>query len=80
MTAKKGFLLLLIAVLVAAFFLFDLGQYLSLDYLKSQQAAFQELAGEHPLRVLGGFFALYVLVTALSLPGAAILTDRKSVV
>ncbi|WOA32246.1 FAD-dependent oxidoreductase [Alloalcanivorax xenomutans] len=74
MTAKKGFLMLLIAALVAAFFLFDLGQYLSLDYLKSQQAAFQELAGEHPLRVLGGFFVLYVLVTALSLPGAAILT------
>lgn len=74
MNLKKGLLLFLITALVAAYFLLDLGQYLSLDYVKAQQAAFQQLLQDHPVTVLGGFFVLYVLVTALSLPGAAILT------
>ena len=74
MSIKKVALLLVIVALVAGYFFFDVGQYLSLDYLKAQRGAFQGLAGEHPVAVLGGFFALYVLVTALSLPGAAIMT------
>ncbi|MBL7250570.1 FAD-dependent oxidoreductase [Alloalcanivorax marinus] len=74
MSIKKVALLLVIVTLVAGYFFFDVGQYLSLDYLKEQRGAFQALAGEHPVAVLGGFFALYVLVTALSLPGAAIMT------
>ncbi|MFP1681421.1 FAD-dependent oxidoreductase [Alloalcanivorax sp. C16-1] len=74
MSIKKVALLLVIVALVAGYFFFDVGQYLSLDYLKAQRGAFQALAGEHPVAVLGGFFALYVLVTALSLPGAAIMT------
>ncbi|GAA5127095.1 FAD-dependent oxidoreductase [Alloalcanivorax gelatiniphagus] len=74
MSIKKMTLLLVIVALVAGYFFFDVGQYLSLDYLKQQQGAFQTLASEHPVAVLGGFFALYVLVTALSLPGAAIMT------
>ncbi len=74
MSIKKVVLLLVIVALVAGYFIFDVGRFLSLDYLKEQRGAFQALAGEYPLAVLGGFFALYVLVTALSLPGAAIMT------
>ena len=74
MNVKKLALLIVIAALVASYFVFDLGQFLSLDYLKAQRGAFQSLAAEQPVLVLGGFFVLYVAVTALSLPGAAIMT------
>jgi pyruvate/2-oxoglutarate dehydrogenase complex dihydrolipoamide dehydrogenase (E3) component/uncharacterized membrane protein YdjX (TVP38/TMEM64 family) len=74
MSRSKLFLVLAVVVFIAAFFLFDGGQYLSLAYLKSRQA---ELAGWYaaePWKVAGLFFGVYVLVTALSLPGAVIMT------
>lgn len=74
MNAKKGLLLTLIAALIGSYFLFDLGQYLSLDYLKQQQAAFDHLYQDSPWLVLVGFLSLYIAIAALSLPGAAILT------
>jgi pyruvate/2-oxoglutarate dehydrogenase complex dihydrolipoamide dehydrogenase (E3) component/uncharacterized membrane protein YdjX (TVP38/TMEM64 family) len=74
MNPKKTGLAVLVATLVAAYFAFDLGRYLSLDYLKASQSAFAALYAERPLAVAAGFFALYVLVTAASFPGAAILT------
>ncbi|HBY48621.1 MAG TPA: TVP38/TMEM64 family protein, partial [Alcanivorax sp.] len=54
MNVKKVALLGVIAALVASYFVFDLGQYLSLDYLKAQRGAFQSLAAEQPVLVLGG--------------------------
>jgi pyruvate/2-oxoglutarate dehydrogenase complex dihydrolipoamide dehydrogenase (E3) component/uncharacterized membrane protein YdjX (TVP38/TMEM64 family) len=53
---------------------FDLGQYLTLDALKSQQAAIDAFYRANPVLVIAAFFALYVIVTALSVPGAAIMT------
>jgi len=70
----KKVLIAVVIALVAAFFIFDLGRFLSLDYLKSQQAALADLYANRPLAVIGGFFAVYVAATSLSLPGAAILT------
>ncbi|QCB46589.1 bifunctional TVP38/TMEM64 family protein/FAD-dependent oxidoreductase [Hydrogenophaga sp. PAMC20947] len=69
-------LLLLIAVVlgIVAFFAFDLGRFLTLDYIKESQAAFVELYANQPLRVAAVYFLLYVVATALSLPGAAIIT------
>lgn len=64
----------LFALAIAAWFLFDLGQYLTLDTLKAQQAAFNGLYRSDPLLVLGLFFLAYVVLTALSVPGAVILT------
>lgn len=72
-TSKLAVLVVVIA-LVAAFFLFDLGRYFSLDYFKSQEAAIMAYFDTHPWRTAGIFFAIYVAVTALSLPGAAIMT------
>ncbi len=72
--SKKVILLLVVAAAVAAFFAFDLGQYLSLAAIKEHQADLGALYAGHPLLVLGLFFAAYVAVTALSLPGAAIMT------
>jgi len=71
---NKKFILIVVAILVAAFFIFDLGRFLSLDYLKSQQAALDSLYSSRPFFVIASFFAIYVAATSLSLPGAAILT------
>ncbi|MEQ3724935.1 FAD-dependent oxidoreductase [Alcanivorax sp.] len=74
MNIKKALLLVILAALIASYFIFDLGQYFSLDYIKEQQSAFDALYQDNPALILGGFFTLYVIVTALSLPGAAIMT------
>ncbi|WP_299185011.1 bifunctional TVP38/TMEM64 family protein/FAD-dependent oxidoreductase [uncultured Psychrobacter sp.] len=71
---KRIFLILLILILAASFFYFDLNQLLTLDGLKGSMAQFNDYKAQSPLLVIGGFFLLYVIVTALSLPGAAILT------
>jgi pyruvate/2-oxoglutarate dehydrogenase complex dihydrolipoamide dehydrogenase (E3) component/uncharacterized membrane protein YdjX (TVP38/TMEM64 family) len=74
MSKKKLLILALFVALIVAFFAFDLGRFLSLDYIKSRQAEFTALAADKPLLVGGAFFAVYVAVCALSLPGAAIMT------
>ncbi len=74
MDRKKLLLLALLAALLAAFFVFDLGRYFSLEFFKSQQAAIDAYYQAHPLRTLLIYFLIYVAVTALSLPGAAIMT------
>jgi pyruvate/2-oxoglutarate dehydrogenase complex dihydrolipoamide dehydrogenase (E3) component/uncharacterized membrane protein YdjX (TVP38/TMEM64 family) len=71
---KKIFILLAIVAAISAFFILDLGRYLSLDYIKGSQQKFADLYAANPAGVIAGFFAIYVAVTALSFPGAAILT------
>ncbi len=71
--SKKIALLLIGAGLVALFFWFDLGHYLTLAYLKGSQAKLQALYAGEPLVVIAGYMAVYILVTALSLPGAVVL-------
>ncbi|MFN7121187.1 MAG: FAD-dependent oxidoreductase [Hydrogenophaga sp.] len=74
MSFRKIFLLAIVALGIAAFFFFDLGRFLSLDYLKQSQARFETLYAAEPLKVSLAYFALYVVATALSFPGAAIIT------
>ena len=74
MTRKKTGLLLLVLALLVAFFAFDLGQYLSLEYLKARQIELEAYFEAHRLRTLLIFFIIYVVVTGVSLPGAAIMT------
>ncbi len=74
MNPRKVLLLLALALAIGAFFVFDLGRFLSLDYLKQSQANFAELYASRPLQVAGVFFLIYVAATALSLPGATIIT------
>ena len=71
---KRVLLSLLVAGMVIAFFAFDLDHYLTLEFLKQRQGEFAVLREQSPWQVAGLFFALYVTATALSLPGAAILT------
>jgi pyruvate/2-oxoglutarate dehydrogenase complex dihydrolipoamide dehydrogenase (E3) component/uncharacterized membrane protein YdjX (TVP38/TMEM64 family) len=71
---KKVLLFVIAITLVALFFHFDLNRLLTLEGLKGSMAQFGQWREQSPLLVIGGFFTLYVLVAALSLPGAAILT------
>lgn len=71
---KRIALLALLAAAIAAYFWFDLGQYLRLDAFKAQQAQIIAAKDANPLLYIGGFFLIYVIVTALSLPGAAIMS------
>ena len=71
---KRILLILLILILAASFFYFDLNQLLTLDGLKGSMTQFNDYKAQSPLLIIGGFFLLYIVVTALSLPGAAILT------
>ncbi len=61
-------------VLVLLFFIYDLQQFLTLEYLKMSLVRFTELYAHHPFLVMGTFLILYILTTGLSLPGAVILT------
>ena len=60
--------------MVGGFFAFDLGRWFSLAQAKQLQGELASLYAAQPLGVLAGFFAVYVAATALSLPGATILT------
>ncbi|MBM3356649.1 MAG: pyridine nucleotide-disulfide oxidoreductase [Betaproteobacteria bacterium] len=73
---KKNRLVLLavIVALVAAFFTLDLGRYLTLEFFKSQQAVVAGYLEAYPFRTAAVFFVIYVAVTGLSLPGAALMT------
>ncbi len=74
MNPRKLLLIVIIATLVGIFFAFNLGRFFSLDFVKSQQAAIDAWRAAQPMRAAGIFFAVYVAVTGLSLPGAAIMT------
>ncbi|MDQ5907913.1 MAG: hypothetical protein QG599_3 [Pseudomonadota bacterium] len=74
MNPRKLLLIVAIAILVGVFFAFDLGRFFSLDFVKSQQAAIDAWRTTQPMLTAGIFFAVYVAVTGLSLPGAAIMT------
>jgi uncharacterized membrane protein YdjX (TVP38/TMEM64 family) len=67
-------LLALVIALVAGYFLFDLGRYFDLAFLKQVHGSAVALVNERPVLSSVGFFLAYVLVTALSLPGAAVMT------
>ena len=60
--------------MAGAFFALDLGRFLGLEYLRGAQLEFRALYGTRPALVVGGSFAAYVAVTALSPPGATALT------
>lgn len=61
-------------ILVALFFYFDLKSYLTLAALKEHRQQLLEYYAVHKLIMVAGFMAVYIVQTALSLPGAAILS------
>jgi pyruvate/2-oxoglutarate dehydrogenase complex dihydrolipoamide dehydrogenase (E3) component/uncharacterized membrane protein YdjX (TVP38/TMEM64 family) len=71
---KKYLIVVLIIVAVVAYWFFDIDRYLSLEGIKAAQAQLDSWRSGSPLLAGLSFFALYIAVTALSLPGAAVLT------
>ena len=74
MNSRKLFIAALLLAGIGAFFALDLGRYLSLAFLKDSQASFRVVFDQNPVWVTLVFFAVYVAVTGLSLPGAVIMT------
>ena len=74
MRLRQIVLLLLLALAIGAFVALDLGRYLSFEQLKASQASFAQLHAEQPITVAVVYFLVYVLATALSFPGATIIT------
>lgn len=70
--ARLGVLLAVAAVAVAGYLRF--GDALSLAAIAEQEAALRDYQQAHPWLVYGAAFLVYVAVTGLSLPGAAVLT------
>ncbi|WP_153447031.1 FAD-dependent oxidoreductase [Vibrio algicola] len=71
---KKIVILTSAVVLVIVFFALDLHHVLTLDGIKYRMDDFQHWQQTSPILVASAFFFIYVIVTTLSLPGAAILT------
>jgi uncharacterized membrane protein YdjX (TVP38/TMEM64 family) len=74
MNIKKGALFLLIALVVGSFLYFDLGKYLTLEGLKANRASLEALRETHAILFSAVFVIIYIIQTAFSLPGAAILS------
>jgi uncharacterized membrane protein YdjX (TVP38/TMEM64 family) len=60
--------------LVLLFKVLGLGQYFTLSYIKSSQEKFAALYAERRLIMIAAYMLSYILVTSLSLPGAAVMT------
>jgi uncharacterized membrane protein YdjX (TVP38/TMEM64 family) len=74
MRFRQVFLLLLLASAIGTFVALDLGRFLSFEQLKASQASFAQLHADQPFIVAAAYFLIYVLATALSIPGAVIIT------
>jgi uncharacterized membrane protein YdjX (TVP38/TMEM64 family) len=80
MKMKKLMLVLLAACAVGFFFWFDLGSILTLEGLKGNRRLLLQFYHEHALLTVVIFMAIYVIQTALALPGAAILSLSAGVI
>jgi len=71
---KRWIVVIALAAVAGAYYWFDLGSYLSLDFVKSRQAELDAWRASRPVAAAAAFFLVYVAVTAVSLPGATIMT------
>lgn len=71
---KKTLIVLLLVAAIVLFFVMDLDQYLTLEALKENRERFAALRAQSPWLTALVFFAVYVAVVALSLPGATLMT------
>jgi pyruvate/2-oxoglutarate dehydrogenase complex dihydrolipoamide dehydrogenase (E3) component/uncharacterized membrane protein YdjX (TVP38/TMEM64 family) len=74
MRVRQILVLLLLALAIGVLLALDVGRFLSFEQLKASQASFAQLHAEQPLTVAVVYFLIYVLATALSFPGATIIT------
>src|SRR5947207_13254738 len=74
MRAKPIVVGLLLAIAVVAWFALDLGRFLTLEKLHEHHEWLVEQKNASPLLFAAAFFAVYVLITGASIPGATVLT------
>jgi uncharacterized membrane protein YdjX (TVP38/TMEM64 family) len=74
MNVKKGGIFLLIALVAGLFFYLDLGKYLTLENLKANRVRLEDLRATHVFLFAAAFVLVYIVQTAFSLPGAAVLS------
>jgi len=74
MKSAKLLLSVVIAALIVGFFVFDLGTYFNLEYFDAQIDRIERYQQDSPLQALLIYVGIYIAVTALSLPGAAVMT------
>ena len=70
----KVVLVVVVLVLIVLAKIYNLDDYLTLENLKNYRIDLASSIENNPTKSISIYFAIYVLVTALSLPGAAILT------
>ena len=71
---KRLLIIAALAALVAAYFFFGLGDYLTVEGIKQVAGDVGAYYERNPAQVIVGFFFVYVAVAAASLPGAAVMT------
>jgi uncharacterized membrane protein YdjX (TVP38/TMEM64 family) len=71
---KHWWPLVLLVLLGGLFFAFDLGRFISLESLKSGRDELQQAYRARPLHVLGSYALVYILIAALSLPAAGVMS------
>jgi pyruvate/2-oxoglutarate dehydrogenase complex dihydrolipoamide dehydrogenase (E3) component/uncharacterized membrane protein YdjX (TVP38/TMEM64 family) len=71
---KRLLIIAALAALVAAYFFFGLGDYLTVEGIKQVAGDVGAYYERNPAQVIAGFFLVYVAVAAASLPGAAVMT------
>lgn len=74
MNKSKFIIAIILAAAIGAYFLFDLGQYLTLQFIQSQLDGIQQFRDDNFGLTVVVYFSAYVVLTALSIPGAAIIT------
>ena len=74
MSRKKLLLLGVLLALIAAFFVFDLGRFLSLEYIKQRQDDLAAAYAARPALFIGVFLVVYIVSVAASFPVATVLT------
>ncbi len=74
MSKSRILLVVVVAALIGVFFAFDLDSYVSLEELRARQDAIVAYRDENMLEAASIYFAVYIAVTALSLPGATVMT------
>jgi uncharacterized membrane protein YdjX (TVP38/TMEM64 family) len=73
-TAKIAAIAAVVAVTLIIFIHYDIGAYLAISHIKESRDRLRLLYDARPAFVLGAYMLTYVLITAVSLPGAAALT------
>jgi uncharacterized membrane protein YdjX (TVP38/TMEM64 family) len=77
---KKIIVILIIVAVFVGFYFFELGQYLNFDTLKESQVQLNQFYSENMLLTILLFAIIYIVSTAVSIPGATILTLSSGVI